>query len=153
MQKIHQWGRGARLAAAVCVSAALLACGGSDDSSSTGADATGAAASGTSSGSATGSADVVTTAQQISAEAKQCIDLVKAERYADAIAPCEKAMNDSSSMANADVQAAYAEAKQKVKDEAQNAAIQAGADSLNGEDPGDAAKKAGTGMLKNLGGN
>ena len=147
MQRIHHWRRGARLAAAVCVSAALLACGGSDDSSSAGAGA-----GGTDSGSATDSTDVVAIAKQISADAKQCIDLVKAARYADAIAPCERATKDSASMANTDVQAAYAEAKQKVKDEAQNAAIQAGADSLNGEDPEDAAKKAGAGMLKNLGG-
>jgi hypothetical protein len=88
------------------------------------------------------------TAQQISADAQSCIDLVKAARYADAIAPCEAAMKDSASMANADVQAAYQEAKDEVSAAAQKAAVDAAAAGMAGDDAGDAAM----GALKGFGG-
>jgi F0F1-type ATP synthase membrane subunit b/b' len=87
--------------------------------------------------------------QQISADAKRCLDLVKAERYADAIDPCKRALEET---ANADVQQAYDEATAAVKREAQAAGVQAASDSLSGKPADEAAKDAATNALRNLGG-
>jgi len=87
--------------------------------------------------------------QQISADAKRCLDLVKAGRYADAIDPCKRAVEDT---ANADVQQAYDEAMAAVKREAQAAGIQAASDSLSGKPADEAAMDAATNALRNLGG-
>lgn len=85
--------------------------------------------------------------QQISAEAQQCLDLVKAKRYADAIDPCKRALEDT---ANADVQQAYNEAKAAVQQEAQAAGVKAASDSLSGKPADEAAKDAAAGALGNL---
>ena len=144
MNGVHRCLRLASLGLALVASAALIACGGGDESTSTGS----APAPG-----GTEAKKEMPTAAQISAEGKQCIDLVKAGRYSDAIAPCEQAMRDSAALANADVKTAYEDAKAKVAEEAQKAAVQAGADVLVGEDAGASAEKAASGMLQNRGEN
>ena len=89
------------------------------------------------------------TVQQISQEAKRCLDLVRQKLYADAITPCESALEQS---ANADVERAYAEAKEAVEAAAKRAAITAAADSLSGKPADQAAKDAVQGELGGLGG-
>ncbi len=88
------------------------------------------------------------TVQQISAEAQRCLDLVKTKQYAEAIAPCEQALQDT---ANADVEKAYAEAKAEVKKVGQDAAAQAATDALAGKPADEAAKDAAADALGNLG--
>lgn len=128
-------------------SVALLACGGSDDSAGGGT-----ASSSGSVASAPAAKKEMPTAAEISAEARQCLDLVKASRYAEAISPCEKALEDSASLASTDVQAALDEAKGKLEEEAQKAALQAAADGMSGKDPTASAKESAMGALQGLGG-
>jgi hypothetical protein len=87
--------------------------------------------------------------QEISADGKRCLDLVKAKRYAEAIDPCERALRQA---ANTDVERAYEEAKAAVKAEAQSAAATAAADTLSGKPADEAAKDAAGGALGNLSG-
>lgn len=90
-----------------------------------------------------------TSVQEISAEGRRCLDLVKAKKYADAIDPCERALRQA---ANTDVERAYEEAKAAVKAEAQSAAATAAADTLSGKPADEAAKDAASGALGNLSG-
>jgi hypothetical protein len=160
MHQVHRWFREGGFATAATAflvligSVALIACGGGDDSAK-GGSGSGSSASAGESGSAEGSGSAakqdMPSVAEISAEGKRCIDMVKAGRYADAISPCEKALEDSASMANADVQAAYDEAKAEVADAAQKAAMQAAADGMSGKDPSDAAKDSAMGAVPGLG--
>jgi F0F1-type ATP synthase membrane subunit b/b' len=86
--------------------------------------------------------------QQISAEAKRCLDLVKKELYVEAIEPCRRAVQDAG---NADVERAYDEAKAAVQQEAQAAAVKAAAESLSGKPAGEAAEDAASDVLRKFG--
>lgn len=119
----------------LCV--AMLACGEGSDSP----DRTATPASAPNPGSAS--------LQQISAEAMQCLDLVKQERYVEAIDPCGRAVQDS---ANADVKRAYDEAMAVVQKEAEAAAIKAAAGSLSGKPADEAAGSAARDALRKFGG-
>ncbi len=88
------------------------------------------------------------TVQEISAEAQRCLDLVKTKQYAEAIAPCEQALQDT---ANADVERAYAEAKAEMKKVGQDAAAQAATDALSGKPADEAAKDAAADALGKYG--
>jgi hypothetical protein len=68
-----------------------------------------------------------TTAQEISADAQSCLDLVKSKQYAEAIDPCERALREAS---NADVQRAYDQAKAAVEQAATSAAEEAASGAL-----------------------
>jgi len=94
-------------------------------------------------------AEAAPSAQQISAEARSCLDLVKAGRYSDAIAPCERALKDT---ADADVQSAYNEAKAAVEKEAKAAAAKTLSDSMAGKPVDQAAAGAASDAAGNLGG-
>ena len=109
------------------LSCLVAACGGGDRESAPGAEGAAAKPSATAA------------AQQMSREAQQCLDLVEQKRFAEAIDPCERALESAGQVASADVQQAYQEAKDAVKQEAQRAAA-------------DAAKDAGGDALRNLGG-
>ncbi|MBW2274723.1 MAG: hypothetical protein JRG96_15760 [Deltaproteobacteria bacterium] len=87
--------------------------------------------------------------QQISADARKCLDFVEAGRYADAIDPCQRALEDTASV---DVQHAYDEAKAAVQREAQAAGVKAASDSLSGKPADEAAMDEARGALGNLGG-
>ena len=128
------------LLGALALAGFLTACGGESESPSAGGDAPAAAPA---------AEKPAASVKQISADAKQCLDLVKAKRYADAIDPCKRALEDT---ANADVQAAYNEAKSAVQQEAQAAGVKAASDSLSGKPADEAAKDAASGALNNLGG-
>ncbi len=86
--------------------------------------------------------------QQLSADAKSCLDLVKAERYVDAIDPCERAVVEG---ANVEVEAALAESKEAALAAGAATASAAAAAALEGESVGDAAKSSGGNVLKQLG--
>jgi hypothetical protein len=87
--------------------------------------------------------------RQISADARQCLDLVQARRYADALDPCQRALEDTASV---DVQQAYDEAKAAVQQEAQAAGVKAASDTLSGKPADQAAQDAASSALGNLGG-
>ncbi len=125
-------------AAALC--GFVMACGGESDTPSSQSSAP---------ASAPAAKKPAASVQQISADAKKCLDLVKAKRYADAIDPCERALEET---ANAEVQQAYDEAKAAVKQEAKAAGVKAASDYMSGKPADEAAKDAGAGALKNLGG-
>jgi membrane protein involved in colicin uptake len=67
------------------------------------------------------------TAQEMSADAQRCLDLVKSKQYAEAIDPCERALREA---ANADVQRAYDQAKAEVEQAATSAAEEAASGAL-----------------------
>ena len=94
------------------------------------------------------SAPAESSIQQLSADAKSCLDLVKAERYVDAIDPCERAVVEG---ANVEVEAALAESKEAVLAAGAATASAAAAAALEGESVGDATKAAGGNVLKQLG--
>jgi len=119
---------------------AMLACGDAGDSPGTATGTTKAPDA---------AAKPAASVEQISAEAKQCLDLVKSKQYVEAIDPCERALKDT---ADADVKRAYDEAKAAVQEEAQAAAAKAAADSLSGKPADEAAKDAASDALGNLGG-
>ena len=70
------------------------------------------------------------TIQEMSADAKSCLDQVKAKSYAQAIATCQSAVKAG---ANADLDKALAEAKAAVAKEAESAAMKAATDKLGGK--------------------
>ena len=72
-------------------------------------------------------APATATVQEISAEARRCLDLVKSKQYAEAIDPCERALRDT---ANADVQRAYDQAKAAVQQAAASTAGDAASGAL-----------------------
>ena len=86
--------------------------------------------------------------QQISVEAKQCLDLVRKKMYVEAVDPCQRAVKDTG---NADVKRAYDEAVAAVQREAQDAAVKAAAESLSGKPADEAAKDAASSALGGLG--
>jgi hypothetical protein len=67
------------------------------------------------------------TAQEMSADAQRCLDLVKSKQYAEAIDPCERALREA---ANVDVQRAYDQAKSAVEQAAKSAAGEAASGAL-----------------------
>ncbi len=118
----------------------MLACGDSGDSPVTTPTATPAP------GAASKPAASV---QQISAEAKQCLDLVKQKRYVEAMDPCRRAIEDSG---NADVKRAYDEAVAAAQQEAKSAAVKAAAGGLSGKSVDEAASDAAGDALRKFGG-
>ena len=119
---------------AIVVAALSLACGG-DDSAQQAAPTVD-----TAQGAAAPSA--VEQVKAISADARQCIDLVKAQHYVEAINPCERAVHDSANAKNAEVQQAYNEATAKAKDASREAALKAEADMREGKSAEEAARGA-----------
>jgi hypothetical protein len=142
------------VALATLVSAGLIACGGGNDSgggSSAGAGA--ASQGGTPDVAAPRDGSAVASIQQMSGDAKSCLDLVKSERYAEAISPCERALSDAAGTSSAQVQQALAEAKAGVAEQTKAAALKSAADSMAGKDPQAAAEEATAGALKGFGDN
>jgi len=76
---------------------------------------------------AVGVAPPTATVQEISAEARRCLDLVKSKQYAEAIDPCERALRDT---ANVEVQRAYDQAKAAVQQAAASSAGDAASGAL-----------------------
>ena len=89
--------------------------------------------------------------KKMTADAKSCIDLVKAGSYAEAIAPCERAMRDTAAVGADEVQGAFDQAKTAVAEEAQAAAVAAAAGALAGDDPSGAGAEAAGNLMKGLG--
>ena len=114
---------------AIIVAALSLACGG-DDSAQQAAPTGDAAPS------------VAEQVKAISADARQCIDLVKAQHYVEAITPCERAVRDSANATNVEVQQAYNEATAKAKDASREAALEAAADMREGKSAEETARGA-----------
>ena len=69
-----------------------------------------------------------TNAQQLSADARSCLDLVKSMSYAEAIKPCQRAIQNTS---NTEVSRAYEKAKVEVKKAAESAATDAAKDAAS----------------------
>jgi hypothetical protein len=128
------------LASSALFCVAMLGCGDAGDSSGTATTTAPAAPAAASKPAAS--------VQEISAEAKQCLDLVKSQQYVEAIDPCKRALEDT---ANADVKQAYDEAVAEVQKEAQAVAAKAAADSLSGKPADEAAKDAASSALGGLG--
>jgi F0F1-type ATP synthase membrane subunit b/b' len=122
--------------ALLCV--AIFACGGESDSPGKAAGTSAPAAA----------PEAAASVQQISAEAKQCLDLVRKKLYVEAVDPCQRAVQDTG---NADVKRAYDEAVAAVQREAQDAAVKAAAESLSGKPADEAAKDAASDALGGLG--
>ena len=127
------------LASSALLCVAMLACGDAGDSPGTATGTTKAPDA---------AAKPAASVEQISAEAKQCLDLVKSKQYVEAIDPCKRALEDT---ANADVKQAYDEAVAEVQKEAQAVAAKAASDSLSGKPADEAAKDAASSALGNLG--
>jgi len=125
------------LASSALMCVAMLACGDASDSPGTATTTAPAAA-----------AKPAASVEQISAEAKQCLDLVKSKQYVEAIDPCQRALEDA---ASADVKRAYDEAVAAVKQETQAAAAKVAAESLSGKPADEAAKDAAADALGGLG--
>jgi hypothetical protein len=119
---------------AIIVAALSLACGG-DDSAQPTAPTVDAAQ-----GDAAPSA--AERVKPVSADARQCIDLVKAQHYVEAIDPCERAVRDSANATNVEVQQAYNEATAKAKDASREAALKAEADMREGKSAEETAQGA-----------
>ena len=142
------------VALATLVSAGLIACGGGSDSGGGSATGAGAASQGdTPDVAAPRAGSAVEAIQQMSADTKSCFDLVKSERYAEAISPCERALSEASSTSRAQVQQALNEAKAGVTEQTKAAALKAAADSMSSEDPRAAAQEATADTLKGFGDN
>jgi hypothetical protein len=124
----------------IAVAAVSLACGGEDDAAKQAAQGaaptTGAVQGGASPQSAT---EQVKT---LSSDARKCIDLVKAERYIEAVDPCERAAKDRANMANAEFKQAYDEGMAEAKEASRAAALKAEADMREGKSAGEAARGA-----------
>lgn len=123
---------------ATLASVILVACGGGDEGSAGG----GAAKQAGSGDVAAPRPSAAESMKQMTADAKSCVDLVKSGRYADAIAPCERAMAEAGNTGAAEVQQAYDEAKAAVAEEARSAGMKAAVDAANGKDPSASAKDA-----------
>jgi hypothetical protein len=119
---------------AVTLGALFLACGGERESPGGGPAAAPAAPK-------------AAAVQELSAQAKRCLDLVEAKRYAEALDPCQRAVAEA---ASADVQRAYDEAKAAVQQEARSAAARSAAESLSGKPADEAAKGAASDALRGL---
>jgi hypothetical protein len=76
---------------------------------------------------ATSKTPAAATAQEMSADAQRCLDLVKSKQYAEALDPCERALRQA---ANVDVQRAYDQAKAAVEEAATSAAGEAASGAL-----------------------
>jgi hypothetical protein len=151
MKRCHR----SAVALATLVSAGLIACGGGSDSGSGSSAGAGAASQGGSlpDVAAPRAGSAVASIQQMSGDAKSCLDLVKSERYAEAISPCERALSDAAGTSSAQVQQALAEAKAGVAEQTKAAALKSAADSMAGKDPQAAAEEATAGALKGFGDN
>lgn len=131
------WGRPTGLAAVAAVVPLVLACGQGAD---TGTSAPAA-------GEAAAPAAPKTSVEQLSADGRLCLDLVRDERYADAIDPCERAVKQG---AGADVQQALADARAAVQQAGQAAAAKTVTGVMEGQSAEDAAKQSGSDALKSL---
>ena len=146
MQRKHRW----ILGLAIALSAFALACSGGDSASSSSAGGNAGSQTATAGDAAAKAAADI---QQMTADGKSCVDLVKGGQYAAAISPCERAVRDASAVGADEIAAAFDQAKAAVADEAQTAAVQAAGDMLAGEDAGAAGKEAAGNLLKGMGGN
>ncbi len=111
---------------------AVAGCQGGGDQESAGGDA-GKAAGG----------EGEATMEQLSADAKSCLELVKAKNYTEAIAPCQAAVKAG---ANTDVEKALEEAKAALAEKGGDAAMKAAGEAMEGKPAGEAAKDAMKGM-------
>lgn len=135
-----------RITLSLAIMAGLaLACGGGDEGAggSAGSGSTAAPAKPATKASAP-------SVQERSADARACIDLVKQKRYADAIAPCEKALADTAATGMEDVEAALAEAKAEVQKEATKAGANMATDAATGDLDKESAKQQGMDALNNM---
>jgi hypothetical protein len=125
---------------------ALVACGGDDSAESSGSPAASSAAA-----PAAAQKTVTETIKTLSADSKKCLELVRADRYVEAIDPCERAVRESGNAANIEVKQAYDEAKAEVQAASQAAALKASAEMAEGKSAEDAAKDATSDMMGKFG--
>ena len=127
---------------AICFCVLIASCDSSENTSKTSQDMPKISApSSTSSTTSTSSSGTSTKIQQLSVEASSCVNLVNSGKYAEAIEPCQRAIQDSS---NTEVSQAYEKAKAEIKGAAESAATEAATE---------AAKDAASDTLRSLGGN